>query len=174
VIDSTGLLHNMSVPPKSVVKYEGLSGLATLGSPGGSGVTGVSYKNRKHLFGLPVRFELSQEWRGLSAQELLLQLQLDVKPGKAAEQDPDKRLITLINECANALPLPEGCAVIASDASHAVLWSDPLCALAILSKCTQSVWLRSKTPSLIAAQQCGPVSLLVPPNFVNQLPSSPC
>ena len=174
MIESTNLLHNMSVPPKSVVKYEGLSGLATLGSPGGSGVTGVSYRNRKQLFGMPVRFELSQAWRGLSAQELLLQLQLATKPGKAADVDAEKRLITLINERANTLPLPEGCAVITSDVSHAVLWSDPLCALAILSKCSDSIWLRSKTPSLMAAYQCGTVSLLVPPNFVNQLPSSPC
>ena len=35
------LLHNMSAPPKSVVKYTGLSWVATLGIPGGSGVTSI-------------------------------------------------------------------------------------------------------------------------------------
>ena len=39
--ESTALLHNMSAPPKSVVKYEGLSGLVTKPLPGATGFTSV-------------------------------------------------------------------------------------------------------------------------------------
>ncbi len=174
--DHCGLLHNMSAPPKSVVKYEGLSDLASLGSPGGSGVTGVSFKNNKYLFGKPVRFEVAKEWKGLSHLELLQQLhrQSQFDLSEDAKADPEKHLTTLINQCANALPLPEGCAVIVWHTSHDVVWSDPLTALAILSKCTQEIWLRSKSPSLISALQLRTVSLLIPPNFVSQLPKTQC
>ena len=52
------LLHNMSAPPKSEVKYAGLSCLYTQYGPGGSGVTQLDYKG-ENLFGTPVRFNLS-------------------------------------------------------------------------------------------------------------------
>ena len=41
----------------------------------------------------------------------------------------------------------------------------PLTALAILSKCTDTVWLRDKQPSLTGSFERGAVSLLVPPGF---------
>ena len=42
--DRPALLHNMSAPPKSLVKYEGLSDFVIRRLPGGSGVTSVGYK----------------------------------------------------------------------------------------------------------------------------------
>ena len=85
-------------------------------------------------------------------------------------QDATKDLYSLINDRAQTLTLPDGCAVIKSDHAHSVVWDDPLSALAILTKCTEPVWLRSKSPSLFSGLKHTAVSLLIPPNFVSQLP----
>src|ERR1035437_8165790 len=98
---SYNLLHNMSAPPKSTVKYAGLNGLMA--------DNGRQYPG-ENLFGLPVRFELSHEYAGLDAADILSLI--GVKPGSGKGKDPSKQLTTLINECAMKLPLPEGCAVI--------------------------------------------------------------
>jgi hypothetical protein len=49
------------------------------------------------------------------------------------------------------------------------LWPDPLAAIAALTKCTDTVWLRGKAPTLINLTQRRNVSLLVPPDFLEQL-----
>lgn len=217
--ERTSLLHNMSAPPKSVLRYEGLSDLWTQFGPGGSGVTQLRY-TAKDFFGTPVRFAFDHAWTKLSAIEILNYLQVDVelsakvgtskdssesagftstinvntqtrlkhstsvKSGVRVEQSnanstertkaAARQLIALINQRAQALPLPEGCAVIAPRPEHAVLFADLLSTLAIFSKCTESVWLRSKTPSLIAARGYKEVSLLIPPNFCEQLSRPLC
>jgi hypothetical protein len=166
------LLHNMSAPPKSVVRYEGLSGMAKQGSPGGSGLTSVSFRG-KSLFGTALRFNLPPDWIGLTPLELLARLQIDADSlpgGERSDADPARRLAALLNRRASELPLPDGCAVIPVRANHQVLWNDVLTVLAITSKCTETIWLRSKTPSLIAAVQRESVSLLVPPGFAGKLP----
>jgi len=168
------LLHNMSAPPKSVVRYEGLSGMATSRSPGGSGVTSVSFRGR-NLFGTAIRFDLPPDWVGLGPLELLDRLRTQTE-GLAVDERPDadpaRHLAALLNRRASELPLPDGCAVIPVRAAHQLLWHDVLTVLAITSKCTETIWLRSKTPSLIAAVQRESVSLLVPPLFAEKLPEA--
>ncbi len=159
----TCLLHNMSAPPKSVVKYEGLSALATRNLPGGSGVTCIKYQGER-LFGTPVRFELEADWCGLTPREALLRL------GTVPDADPSRQLAALINRRADELPLPDGCAVIPVRDDHVLRWRDPLTMLAILSKSAATVWLRSKTPLMTVALRREPVSLLVPPAFAGRLP----
>ena len=186
--EALGLLHNMSAPPKSVLRYEGLAGLASQSGPGGSGVTQLRY-TAKELFGTPVRFAFDLAWTKLSAVEILNYLQVEavtslpansqagVEPSveqlkalnTARAQAATRQLNALINQRAQAMPLPEGCAVIVPRPGHAVLFADLLSTLAIFSKCTESVWLRGKTPSLIAARGYKEVSLLIPPNFCEQL-----
>jgi hypothetical protein len=186
--DAIGLLHNMSAPPKSVLRYGGLAGLASQHGPGGSGVTKLSY-TAKEFFGTPVRFAFDHAWTKLSAVEILNYLQVEVVTSLPANSqagvEPSveqlkalntarahaatRQLNALINQRAQAMPLPEGCAVIVPRPEHAVLFADLLSTLAIFSKCTESVWLRSKTPSLIAARGYKEVSLLIPPNFCEQL-----
>ena len=186
--EALGLLHNMSAPPKSVLRYEGLAGLASQSGPGGSGVTQLRY-TAKELFGTPVRFAFDLAWTKLSAVEILNYLQVEVVTSLPANsqagvepsaerlealntaraQAATRQLNALINQRAQAMPLPEGCAVIVPRPEHAVLFADLLSTLAIFSKCTESVWLRSKTPSLIAARSYKEVSLLIPPNFCEQL-----
>jgi len=164
--DTKQLLHNMSAPPKTVVKYVGLEGLAKQSGPGGSGVTGLKYTNRV-VNGLPVRFVLPPQFSEQDSEKILLLLKIEL-----TDQFPstDSQLIAMINQRADQLQLPEGCAVMAPHDSHGVIWSDALSALAILTKCTDTIWLRSKTPSLASVKGKSSLSLLVPPLFIKQLP----
>lgn len=161
--DSGALLHNMSAPPKSVVKYSGLADLATVRSPGGSGVPGIGFKGNG-VFGTPVRFALPAHLAGKTPADVLRHLGVDAQP------DPQLQLCALINARANELPLPEGCAVIAALESHRLIWADALSALAILAKSSDAIWLRAKTPALNAALTRTQVTLLVPPLFAHRLP----
>jgi hypothetical protein len=217
--EAHGLLHNMSAPPKSVLRYEGLAGLASQSGPGGSGVTQLRY-TAKEFFGTPVRFAFDIAWTKLSAIEILNYLQVEVElsatvgtstdssestgfdstmnvntqtrlnhstslkskvrveqskaNSTARAQAATRQLNALINQRAQAMPLPEGCAVIVPRPEHAVLFADLLSTLAVFSKCTESIWLRSKTPSLIAARGYREVSLLIPPNFYEKLSRFSC
>lgn len=150
-----GLLHNMSAPPKSVVKYSGLSNLATSISQGTAGV-----------FGTPVRFALTADLLGKTASYVLRYLGVEPVSAKAAAQ----QLEELINARAAELPLPDGCVVIPAALEHPVIWPDALSTLAILAKCSDSIWLRSKQPALNAALKRRQVTLLVPPLFAHRLP----
>lgn len=160
------LLHNMSAPPKTVVKYAGLEGLAKQSGPGGSGVTGLKYTNPV-INGLAVRFVLPTEFIGQDPEKILRLLKIDRSDQFSTVES---QLVALINNRADELPLPEGCAVMSVNDSHGVIWPDALSALAILTKCTDSIWLRSKTPSLVSIKGKPSLSLLVPPLFTNQLP----
>ena len=55
--DRSALLHNMSAPPKSVVRYSGLADLAAVRRPGGPETAGSGF-NDKCVFGTPVKFVL--------------------------------------------------------------------------------------------------------------------
>jgi len=156
----------MSAPPKTVVKYAGLEGLAKQSGPGGSGVTGLKYTNPV-INGLAVRFVLPTEFIGQDPEKILRLLKIDRSDQFSAAES---QLVALINHRADELPLPEGCAVMAVNDSHGVIWPDALSALAILTKCTDSIWLRSKTPSLASIKGKPSLSLLVPPLFTNRLP----
>ena len=164
--DTRQLLHNMSAPPKTVVKYAGLEGLAKQSGPGGSGVTGLKYTNPV-MNGLAVRFVLSTEFIGQDSEKILRLLKIDRTDQFSTAES---QLVALINHRADELPLPQGCAVMAAHDSHGVIWPDALSTLAILTKCTDSIWLRSKTPSIASVKGKPSLSLLVPPLFTNQLP----
>jgi hypothetical protein len=156
----------MSAPPKTVVKYSGLEGLIKQTGPGGSGVTGLKYMNPK-VFGQVVRFLIPEEYFQQEPEKILelLRITYDSKSISASEQ-----LTALINQRAKELPLPEGCAVIKTHVSQPEIWTDALSVLAILTKCTDTIWLRSKSPSLVSGRTKRTVSLLVPPLFIQHLP----
>ena len=157
--DHPALLHNMSAPPRTTVTYGGLGSLAKgRRSRGGKPATWPS------LVGRPIRFCLPDDPRISSASQILRGL--GVKPVGSA----DETLRRLIDECADSLPLPDGCAVIMTNTEHQVLWSDLLTTLAVLTKCSASVWLRAKTPSLTAGLARQGVSVLVPATFLHRLP----
>jgi hypothetical protein len=165
--DQGTLLHNMSAPPKSVVKYSGLAALATTAGPSfNTGMAGVKFKG-KRVFGRPVRFELPAALAGKSCADILRHLEVEPSP------DPERQLIALINARADELPLPGACLVIPVAKAHRLLWADALSALAILAKCSDCLWLRAKDPALKAALIRRQASLLVPPLFVRRLPKVP-
>ena len=152
------LLHNMSAPPKTVVKYSGLSDLARTSSTSGLGFRAINFKGRE-IHGTPVRFMLGSSYAGRTPEKLLAAL------GHEAVADVEGRLAELINARARELPLPDGCVVIAGRSDALVIWQDPLAALAILAKCSDYVWLRAKTPAIHAALRRNTVTLLIPPQF---------
>ena len=164
--DPTALLHNMSAPPKSVVRYSGLSGLAQQSGPGGSGVTSLRYSNSGQ-HGSCVRFELAAHLKLDSPSDILACLGLGQV--RTSADSATRHLVQLINQRAAELPLPEGCAVVKSLHSHETFWSDPLAALAVLTKCTDTVWLRAKTPTLSKLSGQRSVSLLIPPGFIDAI-----
>jgi hypothetical protein len=158
--DHGALLHNSGVPPRTVVTYSGLSELAKTHGPG---VAGIGY-TAEALFGTPVRFELPAELAGRSAADILHRV------GMSPEDEPDRALAALIDARANELPLPDGCVVIPTDPTHRLIWGDVLSTLAILAKCSDSIWLRAKNPALKAALVRQKATLLVPPLFAKRLP----
>lgn len=157
------LLHNMSAPPRTMVKYSGLAEFATPRVPAVR-VGALQRFQCTGVFGTPVRFALDRELPWKSVEEVLERLGVDAGP------DPEQQLAALVNARADALPLPDGCAVIPAKAEHRVLWPDTLSALAILAKCSSSIWLRAKSPALNAALARRQATLLVPPVFARRLP----
>jgi hypothetical protein len=160
-------------PPKIGVGYNGLQFFGAKGTPCGDAVLsrkgdGPTLYAGQRLFGTPVRFRLDEEWR--RSQPRVMLVRLGFRPEQSPGVDPIQQLIHLINRRADELPLPDGCIVMRSQRFHPVIWSDPLTALAILSKSSDTLWLRSKTPSLIGAMYWQSKTLIVPPSFVPYLP----
>jgi hypothetical protein len=158
------LLHNMSAPPKSVVKYAGLASLA----PRAEQASNASLQAAgRHPFGTIARFCLPSALQGAAPAAILLHL--NIAHDEASQGTPARHLQTLVDARASELPLPAGCAVIRSHDQHPVLWDDTLAVLAVLAKSTDTVWLRDKSPTLSAAVQRGAVSLLIPTHLSHLL-----
>ena len=157
--ETTAWLHNMSAPPKSVVQYGGLSAMHHL--PQAPVLVSLDTTARRPM---ALRFELGNDCPTDSRSRLLRNL--GIVPKRTAQAQLD----ALIDARASELPLPAGCAVIACQSSHRVIWHDLLTVLAILAKCSDTLWLRDKSPSLSSALIRRRVSLLVPALFVPLLP----
>jgi len=156
MIEPVQLLHNMSTPPKSVVKYTGLSEAATTTGPGGTGVCGVRFSS-DGIFGAFVTFRLTHSLRRRAPATILKHLGIELG------QAPEKKLVRLINRRARELALPDACVVVPAKQDHPCPWPDPLATLAIITKSSGNVWLRGKTPRLSAIKKRSVVSLLIPP-----------
>ena len=102
--DNASLLHNMSAPPKSVIKYTGLAGLATRIGFGGSGVGALKFAH-ENVYGSFIAFRLPKGMRVRSAALILKRL------GKEAGSDAEETLLELIESRVTELPLPDGCVV---------------------------------------------------------------
>jgi hypothetical protein len=87
---------------------------------------------------------------------------LDAIAPDTVKRNPEQEILRLINERAKQLPLPDGVAVVSADLCHEQIWDDVLAALAVLTKSSGAVWLRSKSPRLSALSGRFQVSLLVP------------
>lgn len=164
--EHTSLLHNMSAPPKTIVSFAGLG----FADPARTAKTAAAHKGaarrRTEAFGTVLRFALDADMKAETALAILRLLR--TKPGS----DADSTLATLIEARAAELPLPDGVLVVPPGAQgiHRVLWPDLLSVIAVLSKCSDHVWLRAKNPSLSAALTRRSVSLFVPPTLQHRLP----
>jgi len=161
---NTSMPRRTGTPSKSRIVYNGLE---TIGAGGTSDGKPVLYRGQR-LFGIPVRFSLDEKWRNLEPRVLLARL--GIKPERSPGVDPLQQLIALINRRAEELPLPDGCIVMCTQTVYPAIWSDPLTSLAILSKSSDTLWLRSKTPSVLGAMNSMSKTLIVPPSFASYLP----
>jgi hypothetical protein len=153
--DPGSLLHNSGGAPRTVVRYSGLAALR----PGASDIR----PREPAFFGEPLNAVLPTGFTAQSPTDILLFLGVKPLPDAAAQ------LTGLINLRANDLPLPDGCVVIPRVETARFVCEDPLTVLALLSKCSDSIWLRAKSPTLHAALARRQVTLLVPPLFTRRL-----
>ena len=65
--------------------------------------------------------------------------------------------------------MPDGAVVIPVKEHHFKINTDLLSVLAVLTKCSASVWLRAKSPRLSALKTLREVSLLIPSSFTQNL-----
>jgi hypothetical protein len=154
--ETSALLHNMSSPPKSVIKYAGLSNI-------GRAEEAKERGNKAGAFGTFISFRLPQSLCRMSPKSILKQLEVDVVG------DPKEFLLSLIETRARELPLPEACLVVPTNSAHPSPLPDLLSALAVITKSSQSIWLRDKSPRLSALKRMGQISLLVPPGFTENI-----
>ena len=164
--EATQLLHNMSTPPKSVVKYNGLQKCAEANDIHGTGGGWLAASN-DGAFGSFITFRLPQNLRQCGAKTILDRL------GLKSGSEPEKTLLDLIEARAKELVLPDACVVIPTKIDRPCPWSDPLAILAVITKSSASIWLRSKTPRLSALRKTPAISLLVPPAFADQFEGPP-
>jgi hypothetical protein len=152
------LLHNMSAPPKSVVKYGGL-----LAASPEDGVDRPAVHPDVGVFGEIISVWLPQTMCGGSPRTILKGLDLE------SGTNPEQTLLDLIEQRTKELALPDACLVLPTVWSGQRPWPDTLAALAIITKCSSRVWLRSKTPRLSAIRKTFSASLLVPPAYGNRI-----
>jgi len=145
-------VQNM-MPPRTLVRYAGLSGPVKAAGAGGGGI------GQDGAFGTFIAFRLPRELRRCGAATMLERM------GENPGPDAERTLLTLIQRRTRDLPLPDGCAVMRCKPQHACPWPDALAALAVITKSSSNVWLRSKTPRLSAIRGRPAVSLLLPPAF---------
>lgn len=158
--EGSALLHNMSAVPSSVVRYTGLNSLSSsLNQP-----RYWASPPAPDVFGTAVQFVIPRGVSCKTARGLLECL------GREPGARPEAELSRLIDTRARELALPDGCVVVPFRTDHREIWTDLLSVLAVLAKCSASVWLRAKTPSISAALKKKNASLLVPPTFAAKLP----
>lgn len=159
MIEPSRLLHNMSAPPRSVVSYAGLANAERAAGLGGRG----GRVTHDGVFGTFIMFRLPDALRRRGPGSILKRL--DKAPGAA----PEKTLLGLIEARAQELVLPDACVIVPSRGDYPCPWPDPLAALAVITKSSASIWLRSKSPRLSTIQKISAISLLVPPVFADQM-----
>ena len=152
--EAVPLLHNMSAPPRSVVKYAGLAAEAPNRRKTGLG----------DVFGTAVAFHLPPGLWRMGAKALL-----DVIGEGGGEGNPEGRLLRFIEARARDLPIPDGAVVIPTRPDHLAPWPDALAAIAVITKSSDNIWLRGKFPRLSVLRNRRKVSLLIPPAFATKL-----
>ncbi|HEB52965.1 MAG TPA: hypothetical protein ENI87_06900 [bacterium] len=118
------------------------------------------------LFGTAIAFPLSTDESRLSPSKLLRLVEPDFKPRRIVVREA--RLVELINQRARELPLPAACPILHNMRNPVPCQADLLTRLTVFTKCTNSVWLLRRAPSLAhLADITRPLQIVlpVPPGF---------
>lgn len=142
------LLHNMSVPSRSVISFSGVERSAS------KKIWQVASKEPQII-----AFRVNSKDKKCAPLDILTDI------GVTVTSSPESTLKKLIDERANELPLPDGCAVIEYRPDHVQKWQDELAQLAVVCKSSSSVWLRFKEPRLSLIDERRSVSLFLPFGF---------
>lgn len=141
------LLHNMSVPPKTLVKHQPRPG---------------------RTFGVGIVFEIpalpGRSKQALTVAELRTILGLRASRGVDREQ----QLRDKLHRIAADLPLPASAIVTAQKQQKDRECFDVASALAVISKSSPSVYLRDKEPNLTRLVPGTRVVVIVPKEFANE------
>ena len=157
MIEGSAILRNMSTPSRTTIRYSGLTELVGQRTHGSVSKSEPAYYQKYIGSSRPVLFRLPRGARSTNPKKLLTAIAPD-----AVTKNPEQEIIRLIDERANQLPLPDGVAAVSAALSHEQIWDDILAALAVLTKSSGAVWLRSKAPRLSVLSGRTQVSLLVP------------
>ena len=147
----SGLLHNMSSPSKTTIGFDGLRHECHLPVPDWLGESRdhheLQFLREPDLCGLRVRFVISLSPEQRRAPELLRLVTGDNR--KLPEREAERRLVRCINERARKLSLPD-CALVVRQPKWDITKNDcdSLTVLALITKCSECVWLRGKYPRL--------------------------
>ncbi len=140
-------------------RWERLPGRRTY-TTGGQGATLCAVPaSRFCRFGQVVAFRLPG---GLSLSQVMDAV--GIQPGTP---DATDELVRRIETRARELTLPDGAAVTGRPATIRHAWTDPLSAVAVLTKASNTVWLRDKYPLLTVLQNRTAISLIVPSSRVD-------
>lgn len=170
---SSGLLHNMGGPPHSSVEFSGLRALQ-----GASGRVSATSQGMRldvelpfQLVGVPIPKLQEVVPDLLSLEQLRI---LDAHEGTFED-----RLAHLLDHHAETLPLPGACIVLeafeqgppkdpnaSKVRSRSVTWWDPVTVMAVFTKSSDSLWLRSKTPLLSRIEARRRLTLFIPKTHV--------
>ncbi len=157
MIEGSAILRNMSTPSRTTIRYSGLTELVGRRAHGAVSKS-ESARNRKNIgSSRPILFRLPRGVKSTDPKKLLTAIAPDT-----VTKNPEQEIIRLIEERARQLPLPDGVAVVSASPGHEQIWDDALAALAVLTKSSGAVWLRSKAPRLSVLSGRFQVSLLVP------------
>jgi len=151
VIDIADILRNMSVPPGSIVRYEGLSG------PTSAATRAATTTGRFVAFRAP-------QWPASLTLEGLFQMLHRPMP-----VDLESAVTAMIERRATELRLPDGALLVEHQADHHCPWPDLLSFLVATTKSSGRVWLRSKRPSLSRIAGSRSLSMFIPPLFVDSI-----
>jgi hypothetical protein len=157
MIEGSAILRNMSTPSRTTIRYSGLANLVRRRAHGSVSESEPAHCQNYFGSSRPVLFRLPRRERSTNPKKLLTAIAPD-----AVTKNPEQEIIRLIEERADQLPLPDGVAVVSTRPGHEQIWDDVLAALAVLTKSSGAVWLRSKAPRLSVLSGRSQISLLVP------------
>ncbi len=154
--DRTPCLGNMSAPPRSKVSYIGLGNLVAAPD-----VTRVSDRTACAAM---VTFRLAGVRPPVSRKRLLTLAGIDPR-----QRGAEKMLISRIEARTRELALPDGAAVTEGTGAGPLTLTDPLTVLSVLTKSSEAVWLKAKTPRLGVLLERVRISLIVPQVFIDRM-----